>query len=140
MVNSKINGQIQMIKECFVVEFIVIKILWEINVYIVGQKMYMEDFKILVSILLSRFNVDYQIYKSCSVVVLRIRVLWNNKNIFYVKFFKIEYDFFIFFFFRRFRILLFIEKLFYMMFFYDDKILVDFYGCILRKIKGEFSI
>lgn len=36
MVNSKINGQIQMIKECFVAELIVTKILWEINAHTVG--------------------------------------------------------------------------------------------------------
>ena len=40
MVNSKINGQIQMIKECLVAELRVTKILWEIKLMhiLLGRK------------------------------------------------------------------------------------------------------
>ena len=44
---------------------------------------------------------------------------------------------FYFFSFGHFKILSFIEKLLHMMSFHDDKILVDFHGCALRKIKGS---
>ena len=44
---------------------------------------------------------------------------------------------FTFFSFRRFKIQSFIEKLLHMMSFHDDKILVDFHGCALRKIIGS---
>ena len=43
------------------------------------------------------------------------------------------------FFFGHFKTLSFNEKLLHMMSFHDDKILVDFHGCTLRKIKGEPS-
>ena len=44
---------------------------------------------------------------------------------------------FYFFSFGHFKILSFIEKLLHMMSFHGDKILVDFHGCALRKIKGS---
>ena len=64
----------------------------------------------------------------------------SRKNIIFVNMLQCPCyfaSFFIFFSFRRFKILSFIEKLLHMMSFHDDKILVDFHGCALRKIIGS---